>query len=938
MKSKLICMLIAAICIASSTEVYAAFGGKPPLGPKDYTRQLFAPYDLVELNYLGTNYCENLFDMRVNVMSYTHQDSDSPTSDAWHLQYPDDMGRFMEAIAWESEYSPVVRLELERRMAKGMMAAHIPGTKALYFFRHRNCGKTYLILDDESSKSGRVTLTNFQDYIEGFLKVGFRAKREDVWHEIDEYTYKDKIENAGSPGTVRSPQNWNLSPYIFDRRYTGNNTTVDFSGRYWLSNEDKPVEYAYMSADADSIQIVIGEPGKPMPILRDAAAPGFIHLPDRKTVFASDKTGDISFNKPKFNHMILRKEAAWGTWGYSTGVLIMWDGKPVKIEALAENGYGQIRIGYSRRNGKCGGRIWLYPFTWINPDDMTYIHRIAETFQKTGKLGQNGYPSLDFVNAAPSGLAAAAYMLTKYNDPLASTIRIKAGNAVDEIFDGELNGKKLIRVYFPVRAAAWMVKTARLIGDRHMITKYTNYLDIAMKRMLSAQHGYDGNALPGGWEHFHLIKAAWLAYDATSNPEYRKVWERALSVYTIDENGIYRYGKKMDAPGSFDTYFGAMPLGAWGHAGLLDNVSKLINLNVPAGWQAGAKPVKDLFHDTGCGPWSQDDANPDFVGFCLRGLNIPTDKQYVIPVGSFPIYDAQGNVQITKEPMVINPFFLAGIDPVIEIWGDESKISHDVKAITITPNSEHEEAYLIHEAGSVKDAQRVCTGKESLTYKFRTTGSIGAAVDLRIMGDGYKVEVSPDGKHWYRRLDTWNKMMGDESIDLSFLAGNREQLLNIATINSENDSHYLATNRNSRIERGYCRYVDEDGELIYRMDLPNVKDCYLELMAGNSYRFQYSSDGEKWHNGPDSSQTNGGTDAAWTTMLNVSDCLKDGDTVYLRLTNNGDLSTFDRRGAFVQRISIYGTYKSGWAYIKISNTEPRNSFSLEKIAFRTWAN
>jgi len=925
------------LCCALSSGVQAAFGGKPPLGPQDSMRRLFAPYDLAKLNYLGMNYCENLLDMRSDILSYTHQSSDSPNADAWHLQYPDDMGRLMEAVAWEAEFSPVVRLEFERRMTKGMMAAHIPGTKAYHFFRYRPWGKTFLILDDEQTeKTGRVTLTNFQDFVEGFVKVGFRSEKAGTWRETKEFQFTDEIKGAGNPGIARSAQNWNLSPFIFNRRYSADGMAVDFSGRYWLSREDKPVEYEYTSADADRLQIVVGEPGKPMPILQNGQLPGIIHLPDRKTTFSSDKTGDKVFNNPKFNYMALSKPTAWGTWGYSTALLIMWEGNPEKIEALAENGYGQIRVSYSRKRGMCGGKVWLYPFTWVNPNDMQHVYRNAESFLKDGTLIQNGHPSLDFLNAAPTGLAAAAYMLTRYNDPLAPTARIRAQNAVDEVFDGEKSNMKMVRIYFPARAAAWLVKTGKLLGDRQMVAKYTALLDMAMKDMFSAQHLYDGKALSNGWEHFHLVKAAWLAYDATGSEDYRQAWQRALSVYTIDEKGIYRYGVKMDAPGGFDTYFGSMPLGVWGQAGMMDSVDKLINLDVAAGWQAGKTPVKDLFHDTGNGPWSQDDADPEYVGLSLGGAKIPQDEKHIIPVGAFPIYDLSGKVDVTREPMLENPFFLPGTDKVMVIAGGKTKIAHDVQSLTITPDSANEAGRLLSEGGRIEDGKRICKGGESLVYRFDTTGAIGAGLDARIMGQGFKFEVSPDGKRWYQRLDTWDDKMGDQSLDISFLTGSRDELLKMAEISSRSDSRYLKENRKSSIQRGYCRYIEKDGELVYKFPLPDITACWLELMMGNGYRVRCSSDGKTWQDGVDAAQTQGGTDAAWIRMLDATSYLKGNHTVYLRFTDLGDTSAFDGKGAFMQKIAVYGILNSGKAYVRISNTDKRNTFTLEKLTFRTW--
>jgi hypothetical protein len=141
--SKLV-TVIALLCVLGLSAC-AASDVKPPLGPGDRLRHLDAPYDMLKLNCLGLNYCEGLLDMRVNIPSYTHLDSDLNQLDAWNLQFPDDCARLLEALAWESDYSPVTRLELARRLFKGIVAAHVPGTRTQYYFRHRSGGKTYSI-------------------------------------------------------------------------------------------------------------------------------------------------------------------------------------------------------------------------------------------------------------------------------------------------------------------------------------------------------------------------------------------------------------------------------------------------------------------------------------------------------------------------------------------------------------------------------------------------------------------------------------------------------------------------------------------------------------------------------------------------------------------------------------------------------------------------
>jgi hypothetical protein len=908
-------ILVFFILVLVQSGALAAFGGKPPLGPNDALRHEFKPYDLFKLNYLGMNYCENLLDMRVNTPAYTHLGFDSNNSDAWNLHFPDDAGRLMEGIAWEDQFSPVVRLELMRRMVKGMLAAHIPGTKAYFFFRHRSGGKTFEISQDaQSVKTGRLTVSNLGDAVEHWLTVGFRAQANGAWSSVEQFKWTDDPLGAADQGTARSPRHWNESPYTIKRSYVSDAAKVDFTGRYWLSDEDMPLEFAYKPSGADHLQIVVGEPGKAMTLLGDKNVPAVIHLPDGKT-FASDVTGDKTFEKPGFNYMILRKPTAFGSPGYSTALLIMWEGHPERIEALAPNGYGEIRLDF----GKSGGKIWLYPFPWVNSKDMDYIHLNARSFLRNGKLAHNGYPSQQLVNAGAAGLASGAYLLSKYNDPLAVTARINAANAVDELFDAEKDGMKLVRVFFVVKAAAWMVKTGKAIGDQRMIDKYTPLVDQAMHRMLT--EGYDGKGWGDGWSHFNAIKAVWLAYDATGNKDYLAAYERALTVYTIDAKGIYRYGVAMAAPGGFETYSGALALGAWGNAGKLDYVNALINLDVPNGWSNPTVPLKDIWNDTGAGPWAQDDADPEYVGYALRGANMPQTPKYVLPLGSFPTYDASGKVEVTRQPIVENPFFPQGHDKLIVLPQGKRLKSPKVKMISGAgfpnpapgggPGFGNPGPGALAPAGHPLGQDfRILPGK-SRVYKLDTKSAAGAGIDLRLKGR-YRIDVSPDGKLWYTRLETWSDKPCDQSIDLSTFTGSHDELIKLQRIAPESD--------------------------ICKLDVKDVTECQLELIVGNGYRVQCSSDGKTWHDGINATQIKAKPepDAAWMRMLDVSKYLG-GKAVYIKLSDLGKPELYGGKRAFLSRLTVYGVLKSGSVFVRLTNTSNAGeALVVDQVVFRSW--
>jgi len=920
-------VVLAAVFLLASPDVpeNQRFCGQPPLGALDERRHLFKPYSAVQLNCLGANYCENMLDMRVNTTSFTHQNFDTPHLDAFNLQFPDDAARLVDALAWEDEYSGVVRLETARRLVLGMMAAHIPGTQGYHFFRHRSGGKTYLIFDHPSN-DGRVLLSTWGDDIQGAVTVGFQAQFGDKWVEAKDFLCKDTPEKGGTPAVARSPEYWNESPYAFMREFSRPEQSVKFTGRYWLSDEDMPIEYGYESPKADKLAITIGEPGKHIPLLWDAKTPGIIEFGGRRTRWQSDKDGDQVLRAPECRYLVLWKNATWACPGYGSALLVMWDGQPEAIEAVAENGYGQVRVVYPQKDGAAKGKVWLYPFHWINPDDMEYVFRNAESFLGKGRLMHNGYPSQQMVNAIPSGLAAGAYLLTKYNDPLARTAQIEAENAADEFLEPEHKGRWFLRLFFEVKTAAWMVRLGKLTNDQAMVDKYTAWVKLTMDHLLTKNEWYDGKAWADGWTHFCSMRTVWLAYEATGDPAYKDAYERAMDVYTIDAKGVYRYGEPLKAPGGFDVYAGSLPMGVWGHWGLKDRVDQLINLQVPNGWHNPDIPVADLWNDAGAGPWSQDDAQPEMVGFMLRGYNLPTQPKRILPTGAFSMFDDKGNFKAEFAPIVDNPFFLPGPHEIKELKKDEGR-----------------------QDGGIPPAPKVKTVELSgLSQHVDVAGATGAALDICMDKGAYQVEVSPDGDrqdggHWLTRLDTWCDKPTTRSIDLSFLLGNSDELVKTLEFAPPDDAPYLQSAAGSDVVRTHSRTVTPKGNVVYRLSLPKIDQCHLELLLGNNYRIDLSPDGASWTEALSPAQIPPRKDmnlknAGWLRMVDATKSIGPKGEFFIRFRNGGNDAAFGNEPAFMRRLAVYATYKTPAIDVRITPAPYSKSkeLSVKSVSARMW--
>lgn len=922
MKTQLLSLLTLTIALTSAkTDEGPGFGGVPPLGPEDSLRHLLRPYDLLTLNVLGAAYCENLLDCRVNTLSYTHLNAATARGDGYHLQFPDDTGRFVECLAWEDQYSPIARLELARRLVKGMLAARVPGSFSESFFRHRSGGKTFLILGDRHGPAGRMLVSFCGDELTGSLAVGFRLRHGEIWSGMDAFRHVDPPGGMTAWGDARDDRSWHASPVTVRRDFTAEGVAVRFTGRYGLSDEDQPLEYAFRADSGDGLEITIGEPGRPMPLLGDSPLPSTVHLPDRVTTFRSD-AGDHAIDRPAFRHLILRQHGgAFAATGYSTALLVMWEGQPEQVQLVADKRFGELRIRWAGREG----RVWLNPYHWLDDADIEMVHRSAESFLARGVLLQNGFPTQQMLNALPAGLAAGSYLLTRHDDPLAETARVNAARAVKRLFAAEDEGKTLVRGFFTVKAAAWMAKTASELGDSALQADYAELVHRAVKRMCAPETGYDGAGWPSGWDHFNSMKALALAYDATGVPAYLEAYRRALDVYTIDAKGIYRYGTALHAPGGFETYSGSLPLAVWGHSGRLDWTQTLIDLDVPNGWHEPSRPVRDTWNDAGAGPWAQDDANPEFLGFSLKGLTLPTDPKVITPVGAFPSYDRDGRVTPRNPPMLRNPFFLSGEEQP-------------------RPHTRVESQSLVERPVTVVGA-----GQE-LVRKVELEPAGGAGLDLRIRGDGYQVSVSPDGQTWFDRIDTYDPVSADQSTDLSFLCGSREELVRAIAVTPPRDAESLVGGAGLLAADQQRRSAPSGGALVYRLTLPGAAAvCRLELIMGNDYRVEVSRDGNRWRTVASAQDADGGggrlpSGAGMIRMVDATAEAEGRQEFFLRMADGGDRERFEGQPAFMQRIAVYAAFRCREAWVRVANVSddapghnrlPR-SFTLERLTLRRW--
>ncbi len=863
-----------------------------PLDPSAARRYLLAPYTPASANWLGANYNEALIDWRSNTTAYTHMGSTAPDSDAWHLQFPDDSARFVEALAWESEFGPIARQETIRRLVKGLIRAHVPGSEGLFFFRQRFGGRTLLVLDD-GKHSGRLQLSTWGDSVEGDVKLGYAIRQGDQWIGSYGVPYTDVPANGAQGAGVRSSAQWNASPYTLTRRYQLPQGQLSLTARSWLSDEDRPVEIG-LTAVGVPASLEIGAPDTAIRCLGDPAIPGVAWLPDGRPPRRSDRDGSFTLTNPSCQYLVLTRESVWCGLGFHSALLVVWEGRPARVEVDALLGYSRVRLTWPQRGHQTRGRAWVLPVQFLYRSEIPLVLEAGARFVRTGRLGLGPFPAWTMINAVPAGMAAGAWALSRLGDPFAAAAGAWADTASSVMLSEHLGGRHFHRAFFPVRAAAWMLRYASEAGLEPLQRRYRGWLREAMRVMLSNKVGYDGAAWPGGWDHFNAAKACFAAWQATGDGDYLAAFERAHRVYTIDREGIRRRHELMKDPGGFDTYFGSLPMGVWGAAGRLDDCRSLLDASFPAGWQGGDRPLAELWHDGGNGPWFQDDANPEYVGLALRAYEWNQPPQRVA-MGAFPRYDEQGTVTVPGYVPVQNPWFAPGD-------------GH-------TPD------------GRVEDAKVVNVSSRAGAHIWRVDvgGQPHGVLWVWLQGSA-RVDLSPDGRIWVAG-DIWSTtQMREAPIDLSWCAGAPDAYRPMPSLYVDRRGR-LSVNPGLDADRT-PRQLPKESSWRTMVDVGPAASVRFEVIGQGAWKAEGSTDGRNWMPMGVSSEAHHSAGPALTPLLYPEPVGTPG-ALHLRFAAMGD-------GAAIARITPYVRYAASQILVRLRADRQDMPLRVQDVRAQRW--
>lgn len=720
-------MIVFIIVFAVSMPVL----GKTQQAVRNIRTRFMAPYDLLNINYLGMNYLESTYDERMKLVAFAQ---DAPT-----LHYVVDNCRVVSALVEEAEHTPIVRLELIKELTEGILSAEVPGMPGKYFYKHCST-KTNLFT--ESVTNGWITQKYAGDRLFPVAELGFRVGN----REATSMEFTELDSNYGSRDSTDSPVRIHR---IYDEG-------IEFIAEYRNGNDDRmPFLSVTSPNEKDNVTVYIGDGWKELDWF-DRPGDYFLETAEEKVKLSRGRT----FNNPKFNYVIFYKHTDF-LGDYGKAMLVVWEGRPSRVQIFTAGPQVVTQIAIT---GKGKQMVYVLPFALVNPLHTEYIKQIAENTLDNGKMGMgrfNPQKSADYF--APLGLAAAGYILQKYDDPWASHVLSKAKESLDLIIDSEKQGVKAGWLFHIVHGASYMVRAG--------YDEYIPWIDKWIDRMFSTDLLYERLSHTWPWLDYQIknMYATYDAYEVLKNEKYLKLYSEARNSIKIQSDGIHWKGSVISY-GVDDVT--ALLVGLFGHTEpdevqiVLDNTGIYVN-------------------DYGMGPWGCSDINPKYTGYSTSSLGLQGLPKVITKIGEFPII-VDNQVVLTHMPTV----YFIGF-PNIE--GIKSPVFDLVCKTGITPGTSDELDF----ADSQKNSQvgpnvRCIQAGGYVIYKCELEGVESRRLDLEVGGD-YIVEISKDKNEWklIDRMDEelveyFRKKKLGVDID-TYFPDVSEVFVRISDVNSQNE-------------------------------------------------------------------------------------------------------------------------------------------------------
>jgi hypothetical protein len=675
-------------CLALSASVHSGFGWGELITDEK------APYTYEDANWRAGNYIQSLF--------YSYSDLPAlsenfigrgvlPTSKDPDLYYIGNTGIDLLDYCDEAEYTPVVRLELIKKIFKSMAKsryADADETMLVYCGTKRQT--SFLLpcaVDVPVAGAGHFPVPNFpasrliarnlpDTATEGMALVWPRIQMDGKWRDDSTAAFRDLKVNAPDEAE---------DSFTTVRNYSWpSNAECTITGKGWSGQKDKVLEITVASPasqNRQALQLVFSDFTDekmgffaPYPTL----LPETIQLPDGTEISSKE----FSVTNPAFNHILIyTKDAANKGYEYQNAMLFAWDKRPSKLKVhwVAEDkssahkayagtegitdtkaqkhsgGYCRVEVEYEGAD-TVSNRLYMERFQGVDPSaSLKHLHRIALNILATGHAGKPGYLCTEsgWLEEPVSALAAAAYILCKYDKEedrfggnYANEARAIATKLVDDRIAMWRRGRKSSNPHELMSGAYYLSRVYGMPGKFNNPVRQKYYHDWMCRW---ADHMV-ANKLNGSGRH---LVAIWRAYESSGKDAYKNLYEKGRARLQISADTGLTVDGKWKEPWDFYSYGDMMAgLGRRGTPQDARDIQTLITyLEKQKRWT-----------DTGyMGIWWEVTVeNHNFFGRWCKGLQMADAPKRIVSVSEFPAYykkDGKVVVEMTTVPPIFNPSY-----------------------------------------------------------------------------------------------------------------------------------------------------------------------------------------------------------------------------------------------------------------------------------------
>lgn len=573
----------------------------------------FEPYTVEKMNFLAGNFMQTLYDDRYDLLAFA-------PSERMTVHYLHDTFRSLVALAEEERHTPAARVELVRKIYNGCKNGLLPGGEHLYSFKH-----------DQRPIDVRP-YPNSNDLI--------------MVQKMDNWTYLCPL-GIEVPGLHDEPD-WSVqdtqlerknNAFSFNRTWAASARMVNAKASYYLGDAGIPPSIEFHLDGKGPVNIVLkrmSEQG--MWFVPGSWGAECVMLPDGETMWAHET--NIEFQSPSFNYLMIRGGNGSvpvnpGENTYAKALMVMWDAHPDSISSSYIDGgrYGKLinTLSLAYKNDiPSTVKITMMPFVGY-PETLVAPRIIAENIFKTGKTGMGIYDVVSTTNCSgigPDGLAAAAYMLKKYNSPEASEAEKLAVDAMKSFVALDESGTQTNELYYLISGCMYL----HLIGHPEFDQWARTWAD----RILSMQKP-DGSWT---WLNFQMrcMEGLLRAYELLGDQKYLDSVNLGLKTLNYKDNNLYWKGE-VDY---YDDFGGATTYAIFGNLGMKDMAQKALDARLRYIDDRGFVACSDL--------------NPYMLGISAAGLGLPKEPKQILGLTDSIIYDSKG-VRKQKKPTcyVVNP-------------------------------------------------------------------------------------------------------------------------------------------------------------------------------------------------------------------------------------------------------------------------------------------